>query len=323
MSVTDQDTFNSSEGNGVTTVFPYSFKLVKPSDLKITINGVLVATGFSLSGIGNANGGNITFETPPGADLKVLRYRDIPLERTGDFQENGDWKAGEVNFELDRIWQALQGLKALVDLKPGLPLDDYPGVDFSIPPPVAGGYWRWKLDGSAIEYVTFLEQNTPVSPYGGQLILSADAAAARALLDFDARVGELIATALSDYQQNIHYPVGSEYKNYVDDTSPATILGFGTWARVGGVVTVGRAPADAEFGTLGATGGAKTHTLTAAEIPPHQHAIAASDNETNAGYGTFGNGDAGSFYTRIDGGGGGAHNNLQPYVVVSLWKRTA
>lgn len=122
------------------------------------------------------------------------------------------------------------------------------------------------------------------------------------------------------------YPVGSLYVNVSDSTNPGTLLGFGTWAAHGaGRVNVGIDATQTEFDTIGETGGAKTHTLTTAEIPSHSHTY----NGVNGG--SMGNGSSypglsdNTNRTPITNntGGGGAHNNLQPYVVVYMWKRTA
>ena len=59
------------------------------------------------------------------------------------------------------------------------------------------------------------------------------------------------------------YPVGSIYINAGVSTSPATLMGFGTWSRYGeGRVLVSQSVSDTEFDTLGETGGSKTHTLS-------------------------------------------------------------
>jgi hypothetical protein len=319
MSVTNQDVFNSSTANGVTTVFPYNFRLLDADDLAVLLDGVEVSSGFTVSGIGDANGGSITFDVAPENGVEVLRRREVPLQRLSDYQFEGQLSAESLNREFDRLWMAMQDIKAEVDLKPGLPVNAYPGVDFTIPPPVNGGYWRWKDDGSAIEYVTFInDTSTPVSPYAATLLLADDAEEARDVLDtpstaeVNAMISAAVASALYSYQQNIHYPVGSEYRNYVDDTSPATILGFGTWVRVDGVFTVGRKSGDTEFGTLGATGGNKTKQLSANEIP------LVDDGSASLVSGTV----IGSF-RKIVSQTSSAFSILPPYVVVSIWKRTA
>ena len=122
------------------------------------------------------------------------------------------------------------------------------------------------------------------------------------------------------------YPVGSIYINATVATNPATLLGVGTWVAYGeGRVPVGKA-SSGTFDTLNATGGAETHTLTIAEMPEHNHNISPT---LTRGSGTDGDpdkasggGNQGSF-SISNTGGGGAHNNLQPYIVVYMWKRTA
>ena len=128
------------------------------------------------------------------------------------------------------------------------------------------------------------------------------------------------------------YPVGSIYTSIVS-TSPSTHFG-GTWVSFGqGRVLVGHddaAEPDTDFvapsgdGSSVLVGGAKTHTLSVGEIPSHTHGISNFEDPTGTGSNGSANG-ASSFSTvNTDAtGGGGAHNNLQPYVVVYMWKRTA
>ncbi len=127
------------------------------------------------------------------------------------------------------------------------------------------------------------------------------------------------------------YPVGSVYINATNPTNAGTLLGFGTWEAFGsGRVPVGINASDTDFDTAEETGGSKTHTLTVAEMPSHQHMTGSNDSGTGTGgapgnmeltrdYGTGNGPDVDTSNT----GGGGAHNNLQPYIVVYMWKRTA
>ena len=124
------------------------------------------------------------------------------------------------------------------------------------------------------------------------------------------------------------YPVGSIYINAAVATNPGTLLGFGTWAAFGaGRVMVGIDAAQTEFDTLEETGGAKTHTLTVSEIPSHNHnqpaGILPPPNANDVDV-TGGNARTlGDNVSTDNTGGGQAHNNLQPYIVVYMWKRTA
>ena len=121
------------------------------------------------------------------------------------------------------------------------------------------------------------------------------------------------------------FPVGSVFVAVVS-TNPGTLLGYGTWAAFGaGRMIVGFDAGQTEFDAAEETGGAKTHTLTEAEIPAHTHTY----TEPDAPVGTSLAGVVTTVATRTAAvasgstGGGGAHNNLPPYIVCYLWKRTA
>ena len=120
------------------------------------------------------------------------------------------------------------------------------------------------------------------------------------------------------------YPVGSVYISVVA-TSPATLLGFGTWSAFGaGRTLVGIDAGQTEFDIVEETGGAKTHTLITAEMPAHTHSYQNQSVDQTVVGGALG----AAYQTEINQttgstGGGGAHNNLQPYIVCYMWKRTA
>lgn len=101
-----------------------------------------------------------------------------------------------------------------------------------------------------------------------------------------------------------------------------------------GRVPAGRDSSQAEFSAIGTTGGAKTHTLAASEIPAHQHkvamrndaAIVSGNLQVNNVGNTFAFHSSGDTGISTGGGadglsyanaGGGAHNNLQPYVAIN------
>lgn len=145
------------------------------------------------------------------------------------------------------------------------------------------------------------------------------------------------------------WPVGAVYIG-VTSANPNTLLGVGTWVRHGaGTMLVSQLDADPEFGAAGNTGGTKTETLTSAQIPAHTHPatsgganvpadMSITDRTSSASTGAFvavdsgvGGVDvfiAGSNHSHpvtvnANTGGGGSHNNLPPYTVVYVWRRTA
>lgn len=141
-----------------------------------------------------------------------------------------------------------------------------------------------------------------------------------------AAIDAAVASAIAQSKQQ-SYPIGSLYFNATDATNPATLLGFGTWsAYAEGRVPVGKAPSGT-FATAGSTGGAETHTLQVSEIPSHVHGQVVTANSGPNGRKDFVGEAPSSTYDQSANtwptGGGGAHNNLQPYITVYIWRRTA
>ena len=113
--------------------------------------------------------------------------------------------------------------------------------------------------------------------------------------------------------------------------NPSTWMGFGTWERYGqGRVQVGFDEADGSFNALDKIGGAKSHTLSIDEMPPHRHRLPNNPQQTAALEPNFVGRDGGegtSNYSNANisetTGGGLSHNNMQPYITVFMWRRTA
>lgn len=133
------------------------------------------------------------------------------------------------------------------------------------------------------------------------------------------------------------YPIGTIYES-TNATSPALLFG-GTWAEYGqGRVLVGIDSSQTDFNSI-KTGGAKSHTLGENEIPNHEHIdpkymLTGRTIKANGGTGAdlisiTSNGAAGGGYSILSGEmtsrhlQTSAHNNLQPYQVVYMWRRTA
>lgn len=114
------------------------------------------------------------------------------------------------------------------------------------------------------------------------------------------------------------WPVGSIYIAY-NHTDPSTLFG-GTWTRI----TNAFLWATTSGGTIGQTGGSQTHTLTVDELPAHSHGSVYSqhaDGTKNAAWYTATGSNLA--YGAVSTGGGAAHNNMPPYIQVSVWRRTA
>lgn len=167
--------------------------------------------------------------------------------------------------------------------------------------------------------------------------------------------GDDSATNLDIISFDQIYPIGAIYMSTVS-TNPATLFKIGNWeALPAGRVLL--AQGTSTWGvnySAGSTGGEDKHTLTVSESAPHNHTgnattsgsththaltMRASHGKSgNGGVPRFGDGDVWSDYktqnlsaagehshaiTINNSGGGQAHNNMQPYLSVYMWKRTS
>ena len=132
------------------------------------------------------------------------------------------------------------------------------------------------------------------------------------------------------------FPVGAIYTSYNVSTDPATVLGFGTWSAIEGKTLVAYQSGDTDFGTAGGTGGSKdavvvqhNHGIT---DPGHNHTVTTSNTTTIASgnavplnylYTTRTTSTSTTGITINNEGVSGTGKNLQPYVTVHMWRRTA
>jgi len=117
------------------------------------------------------------------------------------------------------------------------------------------------------------------------------------------------------------YPIDSVYISF-SPNNPGTRLG-GVWERcANGRCLVGVGTSDRNF-LAGETSGHSTHALTTAQMPAHNHGNPTVGQYLGTSSGS-GNTFAGNGVVRLASNGGGeAHNNLQPYITVFMWRRVA
>ena len=141
-------------------------------------------------------------------------------------------------------------------------------------------------------------------------------------------------------QSDCPFPVGGIYIS-IASTNPSSIWAGTTWEQfAAGRTLVGLDTSDADFNTVGMMDGEKEHTLTIDQIPAHGHGMAHTHSYTGPNTGSWKTGTNGKSHTWCtsaggktsggasktttdNAGGGSAHNNLQPYIVVYMWKRVS
>lgn len=114
------------------------------------------------------------------------------------------------------------------------------------------------------------------------------------------------------------YPVGYILLLY-SHADPNTMYPGSTWVRIENAFLW----ATTSGGTIGQTGGEREVTLTEAQLPAHSHGSVysqhADESKRYAWYSASGSAVA---YGPVETGEGQAHNNMPPYIQISVWRRT-
>ena len=111
---------NSYNGDGSTTAFTYTFKITDEDHIEVIIrssNGTetvkTITTHYTVSGVGNAGGGTVTFTAgniPISGETVILR-RDTPQTQGLDLIENDPLPANSLEDAFDKITSITQELK--------------------------------------------------------------------------------------------------------------------------------------------------------------------------------------------------------------------
>ena len=122
---------------------------------------------------------------------------------------------------------------------------------------------------------------------------------------------------------NVIYPIGSVYIS-INNIEPSSLFG-GTWEKLEDrfLLSSGKTYINGDIG------GEATHKLTIDEMPKHNHAMNmallagnySGWNVVSQQGGFWGSDDWNTRATNT--GGDKPHNNMPPYLVVNMWKRTA
>jgi hypothetical protein len=155
---TRRDRYVANQGQ---TVFPYTFRTFAASDLVVerlrnnTTTTLQLNTDYTVSGVGNNTGGNVTLTQGAEAGDIIAIVSNQPNQRSTDFTESGDFRAAALNAEFDRIWIAVQQVSQDVSRQITRPLSD-PTASYVLPPAAvrANKYLAFASDGSLAYPVT-------------------------------------------------------------------------------------------------------------------------------------------------------------------------
>lgn len=114
--------------SGAQTVFAYPFPIFNDSDLAVYLDGARQASGYTVTGAGESDGGAVTFAVAPASGIVVTLARELPIARVSDFLEGGEFSARALNVELDTLVAALQQVQRQQETMIRYPDTEIPGV---------------------------------------------------------------------------------------------------------------------------------------------------------------------------------------------------
>ena len=157
---------NRSTANGATTVFPYTFEISSNTDIEVLVDNSTKAVGtdYTVDGIGNSGGGNVTFLSAPANGTIVTRIRKQPASQLSDYVPNEPVPAERIEADLDKLVMQIQQVREQLHRALLLPKKSSL-VDQGMDVPTVGAFARGK-SGGGIDWATPTNAGPLSSPVG-------------------------------------------------------------------------------------------------------------------------------------------------------------
>lgn len=150
---------NQYNCDGEQTVFPYTFRILEETHLEVTLTDsegddtVLTLTSdYTVSGVGDAGGGDVTTIDTYAEGYTLTIVRDVPLTQKTDYIEDSKFPSASHEDALDKLTMIAQALSEQLDRVLSLAT----GSTFSgltLPDPVGSKLLAWKDDLSGIKNI--------------------------------------------------------------------------------------------------------------------------------------------------------------------------
>jgi hypothetical protein len=136
-------------GNGAQVTFPYTRKVFVTADVQVYVSGVLQVAGYTVTGVGNDNGGNVVFDTAPANLAPVLVLLVEPATQETSLPTSGPFPAKAVESMSDKLTMEIQQLAETDNRSLKVAVTSL-FQNLLVPDPVTGKFLRWK-DATALE----------------------------------------------------------------------------------------------------------------------------------------------------------------------------
>jgi hypothetical protein len=147
MTITNENVYTNHDSDGVTVEYAYDFRIDKFEDMHIYFDGVEEEeVSWSISGIGNPNGGAVIFNVAPADGLVITLQREIPYTQLVDLEPYTAFPANVIEQSLDILTMQTMQLQEQVNRALlGAPGSD---TDYNLPFPEANKVLEWDPTGT-------------------------------------------------------------------------------------------------------------------------------------------------------------------------------
>ncbi len=159
-------------GNDSTVVFAYDFRILAQTELIVTkttistgtVATLVLTTDYTVSGVGDAGGGDVTTVATPTTDEKIFIYRSSPLVQATDFLNQGAFFPEIHEDQFDKIINIIQELNDQLGRQPALDIDST-FSDLTLSDPVASKLLGWNSGLTGLENFGSLDGSVVTSTF--------------------------------------------------------------------------------------------------------------------------------------------------------------
>ncbi|MCP3671604.1 MAG: hypothetical protein GY814_14480, partial [Gammaproteobacteria bacterium] len=112
MTVENTNNTISYTGNGSSKTFAYDYLVYSTSHLKVYLDEVLQTVGYTVTDIGQDDGGNVVFSSAPSSGVEITLTRIVPYTQLVEYQEYGPFPAKTTERALDLLTMSASQLGA-------------------------------------------------------------------------------------------------------------------------------------------------------------------------------------------------------------------
>ena len=154
---TQRDDYTATSGQ---TVFAYTFRILAKTDLLVYDDGTLktLTTHYTVSGVGDAGGGNVTFLAGVTLNNPVIIIRDTPDTQNTDYTPSGEFPSASHETALDKLAMKSQDIEEkltrAIKFVVTSALNSIDAPEGSSATDRGGKVWAWDSAGTGLELLT-------------------------------------------------------------------------------------------------------------------------------------------------------------------------